>query len=375
MKTIAVLLDSDLSRSLRILAGVQEEVASVPDTRVIPMHANQTETLEHLLSMGGVDGVVGAFLGDRWLERLLPFTKPLVNVGSISEIRSIPSVTADFNAVGAFAARYFIDNGWRKTAVVYERASYASRLMHDGFVREAASGNMTPLVIPRDVICSDSTHLKSWLSLVPESSGCFCTSDFIARLVIGALRDINRPVPASVGVLGVGDSILDSVLSPVTLSSIIMPDKQIGRCAARMLADRFTNRTKAFKSESLPPIRIIVRDSSACFQYHDAIVNKAISYMASNLFSPCGTDELAHLCGASKRSLEMRFNAILGRPPAAEWRLRRHREICRLLADTRIPIQDIASLSGLSEPANFWNAFRNTEGTTPAKYRASKQST
>lgn len=375
MKTIAVLLDSDLSRSLRILAGVQEAISSVPDTRVVPLHYNQTETLEHLLSMGSVDGVVGAFLGDRWLERLLPFAKPLVNVGSISEIHSVPSVNADFNAIGSFAARYFIDNGWSQTAVVFERASYASRLMHDGFVREASSRNTTPLVIPRDVICSDSRHLKSWLSSVPESTGCFCTSDFIARQVVGALRDINRAVPSSVGVLGVGDSMLDSVLCPVTLSSIVMPDRQIGRRAAEMLVTMLADNTKKIKSESLSSIHIIVRESSAFFHYRDVLVNKAISYMAANLFSPCGVDELSHICGASKRSLEMRFNAVLGRPPAAEWRLRRHREICRLLADTRIPIKEIASMSGLSEPTNFWNAFKNAEGITPAKYRASKQST
>ena len=77
MKTIVILLDSDLSRSLRILAGVQEVFSAIPDTRLAPLHHNQTATLLHLLEAGAVHGVIGAFLGDRWLEDLKPFGVPL----------------------------------------------------------------------------------------------------------------------------------------------------------------------------------------------------------------------------------------------------------------------------------------------------------
>ena len=70
---------------------------------------------------------------------------------------------------------------------------------------------------------------------------------------------------------------------------------------------------------------------------------------------------------------EERFKVALGRPPAAEWRRRRHREICRLLADTAIPLAEIAALAGEGEPSYFWNAFRKAEGVTPARYRATRQ--
>ena len=372
MKTISVLLDSDLNLSLRILSGVQESLSSFPDVRVVPLHYNQTETLEHLLDLGNVQGVVGAFLGDRWLERLLRFKVPIVNVGAISEIRSIPSVTADFYQAGVLAARHFADNGWKRTALVHERALFASRQLNEGFLSEATANQMPPVVLPDGVICSDAVSLEAWLAQLPENTGCFCTSDFLARQVAHALNKINRRVPDSIGIIGVGDSMLDSVLASVTLSSIVIPDKQIGLRAATILMNMLNTGTRTAESEKIPPLRIIVRESSAFFQYADPIVNKAIAYMVSNLFSPCGTEELAHNCGASKRSLEMRFQTIFGHAPATEWRRRRHREICRLLTDTRIPLQDIATLSGTTEPANFWNAFKKTEGTTPAKYRQAR---
>ncbi len=362
-------MDSDLSRSLRILAGVQEKLAGFSDYRIVPLHYNQADTLAHLVSIGSVDGVVGAFLGDHWLERLLLPQIPMVNVGNMSDIHSIPSVGADFCATGAMAARYFAENGWGHTAIVHERASYASKRMYDGFIQESQSRGISPLLPPGGAVFSKSTGLREWLASLPEHTGCFCSSDFIARQIVLALAEAGRKVPESIGVLGIGDSMLDSVLSPCTLSTIVLPEREIGLRAAGLVIEMINTPGSLRRSELILPTRIIVRESSASFRYADPVVNKALAYIAGHLFTPCGTEELAKICGASKRSLEMRFNATVGSPPATEWKRQRHQEICRLLAETSIPIQDIATMSGRAEASNFWNAFKKTEGLTPAKYR------
>ncbi len=362
-------MDSDLSRSLRILAGVQEKLAEIPDVRVVPIHYTQADTLAQLVSIGSVDGVVGAFLGDRWLESLRSHPIPMVNVGTISEIRSIPSVSADFYATGAMAARYFAESEWSCQAIVHEHGSYASKTMYEGFIQESRSRDMTPILPPSGAVFSKSTGLEAWLTSLPEHTGCFCSSDFIARQLVGALAKTQRRIPESIGILGVGDSMLDSALSPCTLSTIVLPEREIGLRAAGMLIDMIEKPNRLPPSEWIPPIRIIVRESSASFRYSDPVLNKAVAYMVANLFLPCGTDTLAKTCGVSKRSLEMKFNATLNTSPATEWKRRRHQEICRLLTETAIPIKDIATISGRAEAPNFWNAFKKTEGITPAKYR------
>ncbi len=362
-------MDSDLSRSLRLLAGIQEKLAGSSAVRIVPLHYNQADTLAHLVSIGSVDGVVGAFLGDRWLESLLSHHIPMVNVGIISDIHSIPSVGADFRATGVMAVRYFAESGWTNTAIVHEQASYASKMMYEGFIQESLSHGISPLLPPSGAVFSKSTGLEEWLMSLPEHTGCFCSSDFIARQIVGALTKAGRCVPDSIGVVGVGDSMLDSVLSPATLSTIVLPEREIGLRAVGMLLDMIENPNRCFPSERIPPTRIIVRESSAAYKYSDPVVNKAIAYMVTHLFSPCGTDTLAQTCGVSKRNLEMRFNATLNTSPATEWKRRRHQEICRLLAETAIPIKDIATMSGRAEASNFWNAFKKSEGVTPAKYR------
>jgi len=362
-------MDADLSRSLRILSGIQAAFANVSDARIVPLHYNQADTLNQLVASGSVDGVIGAFLGDRWLEDLLVHAIPMVNVGGLSAIHSIPTVGVDAHATGALAAQYFLNNGWHHTAIVHERAAYTSKKIHDGFIGASVQAGYTPLEPPSGITTSNPSGLREWLTTLPDHTGCFCTSDFLARQLVTAAYAAGRTVPESIGLLGIGDSLLDSVLSPCTLSSIVLPDFEIGRQAAMLLAAIMEKPRHTHTSIAIPPVRIIVRESSSAFRYPDPIVNKALAYIEENLFERCGIETLAQHCGASKRHLEMRFNALLGRPPAAEWNHRRHQEVCRLLADTTIPIKEIATLAGSAEASNFWNAFKKMEGITPAKYR------
>jgi len=51
----------------------------------------------------------------------------------------------------------------------------------------------------------------------------------------------------------------------------------------------------------------------------------------------------------------------------------RHRLACRLLAATEYAIQDVSYLTGFSEPATFYRAFRRWEDETPASYRKRHQ--
>ncbi len=169
-----------------MLAGVQEKLAGFSDMRIVPLHYDQADTLAHLVSAGSVDGVVGAFLGDRWLERLLSRRVPMVNVGNMSDIHSIPSVGADFRATGAMAVRYFAEAGWSRTAIVHERASFASKTMHEGFIRESESRGIAPMQ-PRAEPCSRNRPVFG-----NGSRRCPSTPDASARLISSPAKPCRR---------------------------------------------------------------------------------------------------------------------------------------------------------------------------------------
>ncbi|MCP4301059.1 MAG: helix-turn-helix domain-containing protein, partial [Gammaproteobacteria bacterium] len=64
-----------------------------------------------------------------------------------------------------------------------------------------------------------------------------------------------------------------------------------------------------------------------------------------------------------------RFIELLGRSPAAEIRRTRLSRAERLLADTDLPIPEVAAATGFSHPETLTRTFRRERGLTPLAYR------
>lgn len=80
--------------------------------------------------------------------------------------------------------------------------------------------------------------------------------------------------------------------------------------------------------------------------------------------------EIARLCGINAHYFCRLFRIRMGQSPGrylADWRLRRAE---KLLADTDLPLKEIAHRLGFSNAANFSTAFRTERRLTPGAYRA-----
>ncbi len=80
--------------------------------------------------------------------------------------------------------------------------------------------------------------------------------------------------------------------------------------------------------------------------------------------------EIARLCGINAHYFCRLFRTRMGQSPGrylADWRLRRAE---KLLADTDLPLKEIAHRLGFSNAANFSTAFRTERRLTPGAYRA-----
>ena len=80
--------------------------------------------------------------------------------------------------------------------------------------------------------------------------------------------------------------------------------------------------------------------------------------------------EIARLCGINAHYFCRLFRTRMGQSPGrylADWRLRRAE---KLLADTGLPLKEIAHRLGFSNAANFSTAFRTERRLTPGAYRA-----
>ncbi|WP_370204826.1 GlxA family transcriptional regulator [Pararhodobacter marinus] len=102
-------------------------------------------------------------------------------------------------------------------------------------------------------------------------------------------------------------------------------------------------------------------------------VTAALELMESHIADPLSHDQLAALAGLSARQLQRQFNASLGRSVMAEYRRIRLETARDLIVSTRLPLSEIALMTGFARQANFTEAFRAQFGAPPSSLRARKE--
>jgi LacI family transcriptional regulator len=371
--TIGVMLDFAVEHDIGILQGVQEQVRRQSCRRLLVLSCMQDALLGDLLRQGKIDGLIGAFVSDRWLRGLPGRRIPMVNVADISAITTVVSVVTDNAAAGRLAARHLLEAGSRHFAAVVEPASEAGRLRGVGFAAAVgAAGHEVFRPPPAESYAADAAW-SSWLAGLPRPCGVFCSSDFLARRLLARVVALPARVPEDFALVGVGDSALDSLLAGVPLTSVRLPGRRIGERAAFRLAAMLEGRCESWPlTECLAPAGLAVRASSALTSHHDPLVARALGLIRQSLAAPPGVADLARRCGASRRTLETRFRRAFGRGPAAEARRLRIEHACLLLEETRLSPAEVAEACGFRAPAHFSAVFRRATGLPPGAWRAAR---
>jgi AraC family carnitine catabolism transcriptional activator len=80
-------------------------------------------------------------------------------------------------------------------------------------------------------------------------------------------------------------------------------------------------------------------------------------------------DEVAARLGQSPRQLERLFARALGMPPKRYYDLIRLRRAQKLIAETDLPITEIALQCGYLSPTQFSAQFKRAFGTSPRRHR------
>jgi LacI family transcriptional regulator len=364
-----VLGDADLNFSTQVLDGVQSFASRNAAWRVFPLHCTQDDLLDDLLRHGRISGVIGAFISERWIAGLPGEPVPLVNIGALSNLTGVPSVIPDDVAVGRLAAGHLLEGGWRVLGCLHDVASYAAGERREGFLAAAVAGGAAVSSPPVSESFAAGANWEEWLHGLPLPAAIFCTSDTLARRLIGVLRRINLRVPEQIAVVGVGDSAFDSALAGMGISSVVLPGRRIGVRAAARLHAVLEQGTAPRTVEHVPPENLVVRDSSAVVWTRDAVVSRAVGVMLKHPEGTMSAGELARRVGLSRRALEVRFQRALGHGPAAEMRRRRLARVRQLLADTDFTLEQISERTGFCGAHHLAALFKRTFGLTPGSFR------
>ncbi len=364
---VAVLFDTSFAASAEIYEGIAE-ISRLQGWELVALHSNQEEVLWQALGSGRMDGVIAPFMSDRWIEALPVHAAALVNISSGSKIHSLSSVVPDDREVGRLAARHLLSYGHRQLACVHQPSDWASVCRATGFTQVGADADIEVILPPRATSFSPQAGWSEWLASQETPIGIFATDDFLARQLIEACTSSGLRIPEDVAVVGVGNSALDTVLAGIGISSVVLPLVEIGRRAATRLL-KMTLGDREVVTERVAPERVLVRGSSACTRDQDPLISRALAVMDTRLSGPLGIQEIATLVGASRRTLEMRFQRVLTCTPAQALRDRRMALARQLLRNTRQTLAEISQQCGYADAHHFSASFRRLHGAPPGRWR------
>jgi len=324
---------------------------------------------------GKPDGFLTATADDVLLELLEHAGVATVVLGERTE-RQLGQVLIDESQIGGIAVEHFTTRGYRHFAYVgsdsalsrargcafllaVERVGLSSEEFGIGAC--AASSGAHP----------QSEALLRSLATCRKPVGLLCESDAVALAVSERCQLAKLEVPRSVAILGVGDHESVCGLGEPPISSVQLPFERTGYEAATLLGHSLDNQQKPTQTILLPPTRVVNRSSTDAVAVGDRLVGHAMELMRSHLTGPVGILEVCRKLKCSRRMLERRFSASTGFTPAQAWARFRIEEAQRLLVDTDLSVETIATRTGFGDGRRVTLALRRATGRTPSALRRS----
>lgn len=304
---------------------------------------------------------------------------PLINVSARHEPTGVATVVPDNPAVGRAGAEHLLDRGFSHFAFAAFAEHWYSQQRQAGFAERLATEEIEPRILatPPDTgdFAGHQASLCEQLGQLPRPVGIMCCNDIRARHVLEACRKLGLRVPGDVGVVGVDDDETICLASDPPLSSVDVGARQVGGRAAELMHHHVCEGRPLPELELVPPRGVVVRASSAGPMPDDPLVAAALRIIHARACDPISVETLLdELCEVdqmpiSRRSLERKFQETLGHPPAVEIRRVQLDRARRLLADTDLPMHEVAAAAGLGSERHLRILLRRELDITPGAYR------
>jgi LacI family transcriptional regulator len=303
---------------------------------------------------------------------------PTVNISGALPKTPTPRVSLDNALVGELAAEHLIERGFRDFAYYGLRDVAYSVARQRGFEARLAAGGyasvalqMPPTYRVKGVQWGEQQRrLVKWLAALTTPAGLFAVTDYRARQVLDACRQIGLRVPQQVAVVGVdNEEVICAHVEP-PLSSVARNNQQEGYHAAAMLEQLMGGRRVDDMELMIPPLGVVARESTETVAFKDARLCEAIEYLHKHIDNPIGVQELASHVGVSRRWMEYAFRDALGESPYQYIRHRRLKLAQQLLEkEPAVKIYQVAHRTGFTSAKQLSMAFAQEFGKSPREYQ------
>ncbi|MFG0254297.1 MAG: helix-turn-helix domain-containing protein, partial [Rhodopirellula sp. JB053] len=154
-----------------------------------------------------------------------------------------------------------------------------------------------------------------------------------------------------------------------SLSSVILPGKRVGYEAARNLDRLMRGETLESECVLVDPLGIAARQSTDVLAIEDKEIAIAVRFIRDHHCEGINVQDVVDAVSLSRRSLESRFQARVGRTLHQEITRRRIDRVCQLLNETSLTLAEIAARTGYQNEEYMSVAFRRAMKVPPGRYR------
>ncbi len=319
-----------------------------------------------------IDAVLGRISQPRDLSQVLSQKIPVVWLG-YSDYPGPCYVRSNSPSVCRLVFEHLQHRGFVRFAYCGEHTKWGDERRED-FLRcvQAARLEFHDFKATREHGKTLEQQLIDWLTALPKPIGLLAQDDLLARVVIDMCRFAGVSVPEQIAVIGVDNDELICNVSTPTLSSVSVNAELVGFRAASAL-DALMRGEDPGPTVLVEPLGVISRQSTDTVGVDDPVVAEALRFIREHFAEKIAVSDLVRRVLVSRRTLELRFEKVVGRSPYEEIervRLLRARE---LLVHTDMKIASISAKAGFASAQYMHQVFQRELAQTPGHFRVTNR--
>lgn len=366
---IGLMIDALSGYGHKILDGISRYARQKSNWR-IAFFDRESNELANLVGTWQGDGIICTAIDLRFSYAAEMRDIPVLNVTGRVNSPKLIDVVGDSYAAGVMSANFLLGRGFQHFAMVARQESDPQPFSEDrclGFTDTVEAAGCSADFFA--VGSKNEAELSEWISKLPRPLGLMATGDRQASMVIEACWRQGIRVPEEIAVLGIGNYEQLCELSSPSLSSLEVDMERRGYEAAKLLDSILQGGPVPTGPLLIPPAHVVERQSTNVYAFDDPDVVSALQFIRENAVRTINVRDVVAATKISRRSLEGRFNKLIGRTLHEEiWQA--HFDLAtRLLASSDFSLQEIAERSGFRTASALVNLFRQRFGVTPKEYR------
>ncbi|MHB1767631.1 MAG: substrate-binding domain-containing protein [Phycisphaerae bacterium] len=376
MRQILFLGNLSIGYNRDILRGIGDYAVQDRNLHIMfptDFEPTSTNSLNQLAPSGVIAGACPQF--GQLLSRLIGSGTPAVDVSAERETAGLPRITTDDQAMGAMAAEYFINRGFKNLVYYGMAARHWSAMRWRGFQKRGQQEDVKVRHFDRPTGTANHQAglfpcpVADWIKSLHHPSAIFAGDDLLGAELLYTCQLLDIKVPEELAILGVGNEDLYGVWRNNRLSSVVLNTAEIGRRAIETLNRLMEHRAPLSATIQIPPIRIVTRFSTDIFGVSDELVRRALELIHKQFGSGISVKGLAYKLAVSRPTLERRFTSALGRSPAVEISRVQADFARRRLLDSNQCVEKVAEEAGYACARQLRAALDQHFGTTPRELR------